>query len=179
MVCVGKNIANCSENLQFLPLMCALCARTVPTRPPESSNVEVLCSNSPRSMVVSRSDAPRPAPRQKPHEKSGMRAMHLPINHMRLLVIVASVWGLASFGSGCLGNHVLWPLAKTLARHLCCAILCLAWRACAIPWEQGRGGGPAPPPGSGGTAARMRGGNKRFRGGGGGASGTMWGGGVQ
>ena len=25
MVCIGKNIANCSKNPQFLPVMCALC----------------------------------------------------------------------------------------------------------------------------------------------------------
>ena len=36
MVCIGKNIANCSKNPQFLPVMCALCphcARAVHTRP--------------------------------------------------------------------------------------------------------------------------------------------------
>ena len=27
MVCIGKNIANCSKNPQFLPVMCALCPR--------------------------------------------------------------------------------------------------------------------------------------------------------
>ena len=35
MVCIGKNIANCSKNPQFLPVMCALCphcARAVHTR---------------------------------------------------------------------------------------------------------------------------------------------------
>ena len=26
MVCIGKNIANCSKNPQFLPVMCTLCA---------------------------------------------------------------------------------------------------------------------------------------------------------
>ena len=33
MVCIGKNIANCSKTSQFLPVMCALCprcARAVP-----------------------------------------------------------------------------------------------------------------------------------------------------
>ena len=37
MVCIGKNVANCSKNPQFLPVMCALCprcARAVHTRPP-------------------------------------------------------------------------------------------------------------------------------------------------
>ena len=36
MVCIGKNIANCSKNLQFLPVMCVpcpRCARAVHTRP--------------------------------------------------------------------------------------------------------------------------------------------------
>ena len=39
MVCIGKNIANCSKNPQSLPVMCALytlcvhAVRTVPTRP--------------------------------------------------------------------------------------------------------------------------------------------------
>ena len=35
-VCIGKNIANCSKNPQFLPAVCALCprcARAVHTRP--------------------------------------------------------------------------------------------------------------------------------------------------
>ena len=27
MVCIGKNIANCSKNPQFLPVMCVLCPR--------------------------------------------------------------------------------------------------------------------------------------------------------
>ena len=27
MVCVGKNIANCSKNLQYLAIMCTLCRR--------------------------------------------------------------------------------------------------------------------------------------------------------
>ena len=26
MVCIGKNIANCSKKPQFLPVMCTLCA---------------------------------------------------------------------------------------------------------------------------------------------------------
>ena len=36
MVCIGKNIANCSKNPQFLPFMCAMfprCARAVHRRP--------------------------------------------------------------------------------------------------------------------------------------------------
>ena len=36
MVCIGKNITNCSKNPRFLPVMCALCprcARAVHTRP--------------------------------------------------------------------------------------------------------------------------------------------------
>ena len=41
MVCIGKNIANCSKNPQFLPIMSALCprcARAVHTRPQDSFN---------------------------------------------------------------------------------------------------------------------------------------------
>ena len=33
MVCIGKNIANCSKNPQFLPVMCALCPCCVRTPP--------------------------------------------------------------------------------------------------------------------------------------------------
>ena len=31
MVCIGKNIANCSKNPQFLPVMCTLCPRCLRT----------------------------------------------------------------------------------------------------------------------------------------------------
>ena len=33
MVCVGKNIANCSKNPQFLPVMYVLCTRCADTPP--------------------------------------------------------------------------------------------------------------------------------------------------
>ena len=33
MVCIGKNVANCSKKPQFLPVMCALCARYADTPP--------------------------------------------------------------------------------------------------------------------------------------------------
>ena len=34
MVCIGKNTASCSNNTQFLPVLCApRCVRAVPTRP--------------------------------------------------------------------------------------------------------------------------------------------------
>ena len=33
MVCTGKNVANCSKNPQFLPVMCALCTRCADTPP--------------------------------------------------------------------------------------------------------------------------------------------------
>ena len=33
MVCIGKNIANCSKPPQFLPVMCALCPRCAHTPP--------------------------------------------------------------------------------------------------------------------------------------------------
>ena len=37
MVCIGKNIASCSKNPQFLPVMCALCLA-----------VHALCTHAPR-----------------------------------------------------------------------------------------------------------------------------------
>ena len=61
MVCIGKNIANCSKNPQFLPVMCALClhcARAVHTRPPQVST---------QSCAQARSAQPPPPPTLTPY----------------------------------------------------------------------------------------------------------------
>ena len=44
MVCIGKNIANCSKTPQFLPVMCTLCARCAHTPPytPQNASSDVI-----------------------------------------------------------------------------------------------------------------------------------------
>ena len=42
MVCIGKNIAHCSKNPQFVPVMCVLCPRCAHTPPKHEVGVEPL-----------------------------------------------------------------------------------------------------------------------------------------